>query len=321
MKRTFSGLIAGALALSLATAAMAADYPNQTIHLVVPWKAGGGTDNIGRGIAKALEEVSGVSVVVDNLAGAGGIKGSLSAAKSNPDGYTVLMNGTTDMTAAMTFKDVPVVLDDYAYIGGFYTTPTWIVAPKERGYKSFKDFLDKAKANPGKLTVGTAGPAGAQMLMASAIKGITGVDFHIIPFSGGADLKKAIIGNQVDVGILHAPVMLPEVKAGLVNVLTAGLPLDQITYKPLRDVKTLSQLGIPVEVGITRGMFVPKSTPQPIVDKLRELAAKAAKSKTFAAFGDKYGFEPVWIPGPQFEKQIRTELAEFKDIYHKYIKK
>ena len=321
MKHLSKLTLGAALALGLATGVQAADYPSATIHLVVPWKAGGGTDNIGRGIAKALEEVSKQSVVVDNLAGAGGIKGSLAVAKGKTDGYTVLMNGTTDLTAAMTFQQVPVSLDDYKYVGGFFTSPTWIAAHKDRGYTSFDDLLKKAKANPGKLTLGTAGPAGAQMIMAAAIKGITKADFRIIPYSGGADLKKAMIGNQVDVGILHAPVMLPETKAGMIKIIGTGLPLDGITYEPLRTVKTLKAIGIPVEVGITRGMFVAKGTPDAVVKKLEALAEKAAKSETFKQFALKYGFAPVWIPGAAFEKQIRGELAEFKAIHAKYIAK
>lgn len=321
MKRLLSILTGAVFALGISAGAMAADYPSSTIHLVVPWKAGGGTDSIGRGIAKALEEVSGQSVVVDNISGAGGIKGSLSVAKGKPDGYTVLMNGTTDLTGVMTFQDVPVSLDDYKYIGGFFTSPTWIVAHKDRGYEDFQQLLDKAKAEPGSVTIGTGGPAGAQMIMASAIKGVTGIDFRIIPYSGGADLKKALIGNQVDAGILHAPVMLAEVKEGMIKVVGTGLPLDGITYEPVRGVKTLKETGIPVEIGITRGMFVHKDTPDDVVAKLSELAEKAAKSDTFKKFGETFGFAPVWIPGPEFEKQIREELAEFKEIHAKHIKK
>ncbi len=116
----------------------------------------------------------------------------MKVARGKADGYTLLLNGTTDMTAVLTFKDVPFSLDDFAYIGGFFTSPTWVLCHKDRGYKDLQEFLGKAKANPGKLTLGTAGPAGAQMLMASAIKGFTGADFRIIPYSGGKDLKKAL---------------------------------------------------------------------------------------------------------------------------------
>lgn len=301
--------------------AIADEYPNKTIHIVVPWKAGGGTDAIGRGFAEAMKTIVKESVVVDNIAGAGGVTGTVKVVKSKPDGYTLLMNGTTDMTAVLTFKKVPFSLDDLTYIGGFFTSPTWILCHKDRGYTDLEEFLDKAKANPGNLTMGTAGPAGAQMIMAAAIKGITGANFRIIPYSGGGDLKKALIGNQVDAGIIHAPVLLSEAKGGLINVIGTGLPLDKITYPPVRKTKTLKDFGIPIEIGITRGIYVSKATPKDITAKLSEIVEKAAKSESFKSFGNKFGFAPVWIPGPEFEKQIKEELALFKDIKSKYIDK
>ncbi len=305
----------------LAVPAQATDYPNKTIHMVVPWKAGGGTDSIGRGFAEAMKTVIDQSVVVDNISGAGGVTGTVKVARGKADGYTLLMNGTTDMTAVLTFKDVPFSLDDFTYIGGFFTSPTWVLSHKDRGYEDLADFLAKAKANPGKLTLGTAGPAGAQMLMASAIKGVSGADFRIIPYSGGKDLKKALIGNQVDVGIIHAPVLLAEVKAGLIKVLGTGMPLDKVTYPPVRDTATLKDIGIPIEIGITRGIYVPKATPKDVVAKLSEIVEKAAKSESFKKFGETFGFAPVWIPGSDFEKQIRGELELFKEIKVKYIDK
>lgn len=306
-------------AVLLAGPAQAADYPSETIHLVVPWKAGGGTDSIGRGIATALEQVAGVSVVVDNIAGAGGITGSLKVAQAEPDGYTVLMNGTTDLTAAMTFQDLPVSLDDLRYVGGFFTSPTWILSHADTGITSLEGFLEKAKAKPGELTMGTAGPAGAQMLMASAIKGVSGADFRIVPFSGGADLKKAVLGNQIDAGIIHAPVLLSEAKEGMIRVIGTGKPLDRLTYEPLRDVATLKDVDIPVEIGITRGVYAPKGTSDEVVAKLESLLEKAAKSEAFRKFGEKFGFQPVWIPGDKFAEQIRSELAAFREIKKKHV--
>jgi tripartite-type tricarboxylate transporter receptor subunit TctC len=310
------------LAVTFSTVSVQADeYPSKTIHIVVPWKAGGGTDSIGRGFAEAMKTVVKESVVVDNISGAGSVTGTVKVVKSKPDGYTLLMNGTTDMTAVLAFKKVPFSLDDLTYIGGFFTSPTWVLCHKDRGYSDLKEFLAKAKANPGNLTVGTAGPAGAQMLMAAAIKGITGANFRIIPYSGGGDLKKALIGNQVDAGIIHAPVLLSEVKGGLINVIGTGMPLDKITYPPVRNTKTLKDIGIPIEVGITRGIYVSKATPKAITAKLSEIVEKAAKSESFQKFGNKFGFAPVWIPGPDFEKQIKEELALFQDIKSKYIDK
>lgn len=297
----------------------AADYPSKTIHMVVPWKAGGGTDSIGRALAEALKEIAGVPVVVDNISGASGVTGSIKVARGKADGYTILMNGDTDIVASLTFADVPLSLDDFAFIGGFFSSPTWILSHKDRGINTLQEFLDKAKANPGKLTLGSTTPAGAQMIMCAAIKGITGLEFRIIPYQGGADMKKALLGNQVDAGVIHAPVLLSEVKDGLIKVIGSGKPLTLITHKPLRSTETLRDVGIPISIGITRGIFVPKSTPGNIQSKLAEMVEKAAKSESFKTFGQKFGFEPEWIPGLEFEKEARESLTLFKDIKAKYI--
>lgn len=301
--------------------ARAAGYPERPIHIVVPWKAGGGTDAIARAFAEGMKTVVSQPVVVDNITGGSGMTGVIRVAHAKSDGYTLLFDGSADITSTLTFKKFPVSLDDFIYVGGVYSSPTWILANNERHYKDFKDFLDKAKANPNKLTVGTASPAGAQMLMAAAIKGITSAPFRIIPYSGGKDLKKAMIGNQIDVGIIHAPVMLPEIKSGMIKVLTAGEPLDHVTDAALRDVPTLKHIGIPVEMGITRGIMVPKGTPKEIVDALSSIVEKAAKSKTFADFGQKFGFSPHWTDGSEFGARLRSELSRFKQIKAKYIDK
>jgi len=299
--------------------AQAGTFPEKTLHIVVPFKAGGGTDSIARALAEAIKAQVDQAVVVDNIDGAGGLTGCFRVAQGAPDGYTMLLTGSSDLTAALTYTNTPLSLDQFTYIGGVYKSPTWILAHKDRGYKTLKEFLEAAKANPGKLTLGSGTTAGAQMLMACAIKGITDLDFRIVPYAGGNDLKKALLGNQVDIGIIHAPVMLNEVKAGLINVIGTGMPLDRIVEESLRNTPTLADTAIPVEVGITRGVFVAKGTPAPVAAKLTELVKNAALSPAFAEFGKGFGFNPLWIPGPDFEKLVRGELALFKEIKKKYI--
>lgn len=321
MRHTGLTCLAPALTLVLLVPALAGakEYPSDTIHFVVPWPAGGGTDVIARGFAAAMEPIIKQTVVTDNVVGAGGVTGCLQAAKAKPDGYTILLNGSSDMTTALAYRSLPFSLDDFTYIGGFYDTPTWILAHKDRGYADFRAFLEAAKAKPGNITLGSATPAGAQALMAAAIKGVTGLNFRIIPYQGGDPMRKALLSNEVDAGIIHSPVMLPEVKEGLIRVLATGLPLQHIVYEPVRHVPTLKSLGIPIEIGIIRGLFVPKATPKEIVTKITQAAEQSARSEAFRNFGEKFGFLPVWIPGPQFEQIMRNELALFKDIKAKYI--
>lgn len=314
-------LIAAAAAASgIALApALAQDYPSDTIHIVVPWGAGGGTDVIARAIASAMEEVAGVTVVVDNISGASGATGTVNVVQAEPDGYTILLNGSSDLTSLLTFQDLPFSIDDLAFVGGFFETPTWVVAHADRGYETLEDVLEAARERPGEVTIGTGGAVGAHALMAHAIKGHTGADVRIVAYQGGAALRKGILANEVDAGVIHSPILLDAVKEGTVNVLATGMPLDGIAYEPLRDTPTLEDVGIPVEIGVTRGLFAPSGTPEERIDALSEILEKAAKSESFAAFGENFGFEPVWLGREEFEALVRGELATFADIKENFI--
>lgn len=312
--------LAAATALAWATTAMA-EFPDRTIRMVIPWKAGGGTDSIGRGLQPAFEKASGQTLIIDNISGAGTVTGTIAVLKSKPDGYTVLMNGSADVVAPLTFKpDLPYTLKDFKFVGGFFFSPTWVVSHKDRGYSTLQDLLADAKAHPGKVKLGIAGSAGAQMVMGASIKGITGLDITLVPYSGGADLKKAVLGNHVNAGVIHAPVMLADVKSGLIHVLGAGGSLKAITYPPVRDKPTLRDVNIPVDIGVTRGVFVPKATPDAIVAKLEKILETAAKSEHFKAFGNKFGFAPTWISSKDYAKQVQGELVTYKEIKAKYLK-
>lgn len=305
-------------ALITTPGAALAEFPEQTIRMIIPWKPGGGTDAIGRGLQPAFEEAAGQSLIIDNISGAGTVSGTLQMLKAQPDGYTVLMNGSTDVAAPLTFKeDLPYSLDDMRFVGGFFFSPTWVISHADRGYQDLNDFLAAAKQGP--VTLGVAGSAGAQMIMAASIKGITELDITLVPYSGGADLKKAVLGNQVDAGVIHAPVMLGDAKAGVISVLGAGGPLDALTWEPARDKPTLKDVGIDVEVGVTRGVFAPKDTPDEVVARLEQILEQAAKSEHFATFGEGFGFAPTWIPAAAFETQVKGELASFKRIKSEFI--
>lgn len=298
-----------------------AEIACDTIRMVVPWKAGGGTDRIGRGLATALEKQSGKSVIVDNISGASSATGSIKAMQAEPDGCTMLMNGSTEILAFLTFtENLPFSLDDMHYVGAFFTTPTWMLAHNDRGYESFDSFLEEARSNPGQVTIGVGGAAGAHMVMASAIKGAYDLDVRIVPYSGGADVKKAVLANQVNAGVIHSPVLLAEAKEGLIDILTAGGSLERIEFEPLRDVPTLESLGKPIRVSAVRGVFVPKDTPDEIASQLATWIEAAAADPEFQEFGKSFGFPPAWIPGDQFEKDMREGMAFFRDTYENYIK-
>ncbi len=302
----------------LANSALA-DFPDKTIRLIVPWKAGGGTDTITRGFVEPFKKAAGVDVVITNIAGGAGSTGMIQVTKAKNDGYTLLLNGQETLVGLTTFKKMPFNFDSFEYVGGVYHTPTYALVHKDRGYKSLKEIIEKSKKNPGKLTVGIGSKAGAHDVMAQAINGFGGAKLRIVAFGGGANLKKATIANEIDLCIIHSPVLLNEVKAGMLNVVATGGSLKNINYKPVQNTPTLKQLGIPAEVGVVRGIYAPKGTPKNVISKLEKIAEKAAKSEEFKKFGLNFGFAPVWYSASDWKELQKNDLSFYKEMKEKFM--
>ncbi len=313
MKKLLGSLLSFALFFSFSAQAFA-EYPEKPIRLIVPWGAGGGTDLMARALAQAMKEYTDAPIIVENITGAGGSTGNKHVAEAEGDGYTVLFNGDTDLLGSLAVMKTGYTLDDFKYVGSVFYSPTWILTNKESGIKDFNDFLAKAKANPNKFILASSTPSGAQMIMAAQIQEATKAPFRIIPYQGGKEMAKVLLGNQAQAGIIHAPIMLPEVKAGLIDVIATGGTLKDVNHEALRDMKTLTEIGIPVEMGITRGLMVPASTPDDVVAKLTEIVEKAAKSESFAAFGERFGFAPQWEDGAKFKKDYYDQYEVFKNF-------
>lgn len=306
---------------SLSNLALAA-YPDQAIRVIVPYKAGGGTDSIARGFVGALSKAAGVDVVITNVNGGAGSKGIIQVMKSKPDGYTLLLTGSTDKIGLSTFRKMPFKsIGSLETVGGIYTTPTYVLAHKDRGYKSLEEVIAKSKANPGTLIAGIGGKFGAHDVLANAVNGYKNAGFRIVAYDGGAALKKATIANEVDICIIHSPVLLNEVKAGLLNVIGTGGSLAKITYPPIQKTKTLREMGIPADVGVTRGLWAPKGTPKEVIQKLEKFIAEAANSDEFKKFGNNFGFAPKYYTSSEFLDLLKTEQAVYTDIKGKFMSK
>lgn len=298
--------------LCAAPVAGQAAYPEKPIHMIVPWAAGGGTDVVARALAEAMKQYTDVPIVVENVVGAGGSTGNRKVAEAEPDGYTILFNGDTDILGALSVMKTGYDLNSFRYVGGVFYSPTWIISHKDRGIETFEDFLKKAGENPNKLILGSTTPSGAQMVMCVMLQKVTEAPFRIIPYQGGKDMTKILLGNQADAGIIHAPVMLPEVRAGMLRVIGTGGSLAKCSYEPLRSMKTLEELGIPVSMGINRGVLVPAGTSDEVMTKLTEIVKKATESESFRAFGERFGFEPQWTAGPAYEQGFHKQMEIFR---------
>lgn len=311
-----------AMVATAATPSTGADWPSDTVRIIVPWRAGGGTDLIARAIANALEKhTGGKAVVVENITAGTGNAGHIAVKDAKPDGLTMLLNGSSDLNTPVIFRNTPFKLADYTCVGGVFSTPTWALAHKDQGFKDLGDFIKKAKEKPGELTVGVGSFVSAHYVMAKAIIGRNGINVRVIPFDGGGPLLKAIMANQVSMGVIHSPILLSEVKAGKINVLATGGDLSGINYEPIRKTKHIKEWNTPVEIGVIRGLWVPKATPAAVVAKAEAALEKAAKSPEFASFGDKFGFKPIWMGAKAFCDYMAKENAEYRQIKAEFIDK
>ena len=299
-----------------------AAYPEKAIRIIVPYKAGGGTDSIARGFVSAFSKAAGVDVVITNVNGGAGSKGIIQVMKAKADGYNLVLTGSTDIIGLSTFRKMPFKsIGSLTPVGGVYTTPTYVLAHKDRGYKTLEEVIEKSKANPGKLIAGIGGKFGAHDVLANAVNGYKNAGFRIVAFDGGAMLKKATIANEVDICIIHSPVLLNEVKAGLLNVIGTGGSLAKITYPPIQKTKTLREMGIPADVGVTRGLWAPKGTPKDVIAKREKFIEVATNSEEFKKFGNNFGFAPKYYTSSQFLDLLNLEQGVYTDIKGKFMSK
>ncbi|XWN28955.1 MAG: tripartite tricarboxylate transporter substrate binding protein [Devosia sp.] len=316
-----AAVVTGA-ALALSSVAAQA-FPDETIRLIVPYKPGGGTDTIARAFAAAMEKVAGQSVVVENIPGSAGINGMLALAKSEPDGHTIAINGSSDVSGAVAFRENPPIgFDDFACAGGVFHTPAWILSHKDNGYSDLGDFIEAAKANPGKLNFGITGTMSATDFVAATIRGANGLDYNIINFGGGGPLKKAILANQVQAGAIISPVLLADVAAGELNVLAAAGDLSGISHEGVRDTKHMGDWNedARIDVAVIRGIFMPSGVSEEVRAKMEEMVAATVTGEEFTNFAVNWGYAPYTQTGADYCARLPQEVEDLTAVLEKYMK-
>src|SRR6187401_1585738 len=276
MKRTILALAFAASLVALTTAVgQAQTYPTKTIKIVVPYPAGGPTDLVGRTLAEALTKALKKTVIVENKVGAGGTIGSDSVVKSAPDGYTLLLGLMGPMSIAP--KIAPNLpydpQKDLAPIRLVALMPEVLVARPTLGLKTLGDVVAYGKANPGKLTIASAGNGSLPHLAAELLKRETGIDALHVPYRGAAPAVNDLLGGQVDLMFGDGPVVLPQI---LGNLLVPVVMATDKRLPALPDVPTSIEAGFPtVRSENWYGVLAPKGTPRPIIEALDQAIAAA----------------------------------------------
>ncbi|MDP3169759.1 MAG: tripartite tricarboxylate transporter substrate binding protein [Polaromonas sp.] len=275
---TFQRLASGLLAsLLLASVASAQNFPSKPVRIVVPFGAGGVADLTARTVAQKLGESLGQPVVIENKPGAGGVVAGDAVAKAEPDGHTLLLMSNGTAVSAGLFKSLPFdTARDFAPVStlGFFDIA--IITPADSKFKNLGELLAFAKANPGKLNLGSINIGSTQNLAAELFKTSAGVDMQIVPFNGTPAVITALRGGQIDAAVEILGPVLPQIKASAVRALAVT---GEKRAAVLPDVPTAKESGLPTFVASSwNALAAPAKTPNDVIARLNKEITAALNS-------------------------------------------
>jgi tripartite-type tricarboxylate transporter receptor subunit TctC len=258
--------------------AAAQNYPNRAITLVIPFAPGGSTSIVGRGIADKISELLGEKVVVDNRPGAGGTIGTKAVAKSEPDGYTLLLGYTGTLAIGPSlYKNVGYdPRKDFAPIGLIGNAPNSLVVNPSFPAKTVAELVAYAKSNPGKVNFGSAGAGTASHITGEYFARSAGITLVHVPYKGTGPALTDLLGGHIPMAFAPIPASHPNVSAGKLR----ALAVTSITRSGLLpDVPTMMEAGLPgFDASLYYGLAAPAGTPRPIIDKLNKVLREALAS-------------------------------------------
>ncbi|MSP96102.1 MAG: tripartite tricarboxylate transporter substrate binding protein BugD [Betaproteobacteria bacterium] len=302
-----------------AVTALAQEYPVKPVVIVVPAAAGGPTDTLTRVLAAAMSEPLKQTVLIDNTGGAGGTIGINKAAKARADGYTLLLYHVGMATSPALYRKLPYdTLNDFDYIGQVADVPMTLIATKKTPSATFAEFLPYAKANKDKLTYATAGIGSASYLCGLLFMNTIQTEFTTIPYKGTGPAMNDLVGGQVDFICDQTTNTVPQIKSGNVKVYgvttTARLP-------SLPGVPTLQEQGLAgFELVVWNGLFAPKGTPKPALDKLVAALQVAVQSPAFRTRLADVDAEPVPVSKAtpdSLRALLKSEIDKWTPIIRK----
>jgi tripartite-type tricarboxylate transporter receptor subunit TctC len=304
--------------LGLAAAPVCAeDYPTRPIRILVPYAPGGISDIAARIVGAKLTEAWGQQVIVENRPGGNGFIAVTDAARSAPDGYTLVMVTTGDVAInPALFKDVPYDVDrDLVPISAVSDAPMVLGTNSATAYKSVADVIAAAKAQPGTLDVCTPGYGSINQLVLESIALNTGTKFVHVPFKGGAPAAQALVAGDIPLGILASSTVAPHVPSGHIRVLA----VTTAKRSPLNpEWPTLAEAGAgDINASNWTALLAPKGTPQPIIDKL---SAKVVEILNIPDVKERFaGGGVATIPSSpaELDARIKRELATYRAIIEK----
>ena len=304
-----------ALPMVLPAAAQAQQqWPAKPIRFIMPFVPGGGTDFVGRLISPRLSETLGQQVLVENRGGAGGNIGVEIAAKSEPDGYTMVLGtiGNIAVNPALYAKLAVDPLRDLTPVSQTSVVLNVLVVHPSLPVKSVKDIIALAKKNPGKLTYGSSGMGAADHLAGELFNRMVGTELVHVPYKGGGPAMADLVGGNITLSFATMVSVLPHWKSGRLRPIAFTLP-ERTPLFP--DIPTIAEGGVPgFAVTNWYGVFFPAKTPRPIIDRMNAAVNAALKVPEIVERHHGAGIVPTGSTPEAFDKFIRAESARFAKL-------
>ncbi|HEY2862260.1 MAG TPA: tripartite tricarboxylate transporter substrate binding protein [Casimicrobiaceae bacterium] len=313
LRALFVALAAPLLAVPALGQTASADYPNHTIKIIAPVQPGGGVDLVARTVADRLGRALGVSIVVDNQSGGGGVVGSLATARAAPDGYTLMVGyvGTHGTNPAV--RKLPYdAVKDFTPIAMIAGTPNVLIVPPSVPAGTVQEFVAYVKANPGKLSYGSAGPGTLTHLAMEQLKVAANLDIVHVPYRGIGPAITDILGGQTQALFPGLAAALPHIKAGKMKPLAVT---GTRRHPLLPDVPTFEESGYKGFDGVQwYGIVGPANLPAPIVKRLNEEIDKLLQNPDLAERLSGEALQPMPMSPEQFGQYMKDDIAKWSKL-------
>ena len=304
----------------LAGPCLAQDYPTRPIRIVVPFGAGGPADVAARVLGNAMQENFKQPFVIENRPGAGAVIGTQEAAKSAPDGYTLLMmSNTQTANESLVPQRKYELMRDLVPIAPINTSDLVIVVHPQVAAKTLKEFIALAKSQPGKLNYASSGQGTPYHMAGELFKTMAGIDLVHVPYRNSGEARNGVIGGQVQMMIDAVTTMAPNVTQGQVRALaTTGKGRSGV----LPEVPTVEEAGLPgYEATIWLGLMAPTGTPKPIIDKLNDAINAAVQRPEIVKLWADQGAAPMSMTPEEFDKFLRADIVKYAEIVKQFADK
>ena len=307
-RNTIAALLGSTLFPRLSVAQ--SDYPSRPIRVIVPY-APGGTDQQLRLLAQPLQKIIGQPLVIDNVAGAGAAIGTAAVKNARPDGYTLLYTGTGALTVGPNIGKTPYTMDDLVPIGNVIGTP-FVVAAKLGGpFKTLAEMVAYGRANPGKITFGSAGHGTTTHMAGEAIAGAAGIKILHVPYQGIGPAVTSILGGNVDMVVGLPNAIMPHVNAGkLVALAITGPQRSDL----MPNFITVREGGIDMTDVTKFGFFAPKGTPDAILQKWSAAVPEAMQAPEFIEATKRSFNSTMYLNPAQYRTVLEAEDKHFKKL-------